>query len=55
VSALVWDGCTGLMSSKVDRSQVLGEQLATKNFAQSVLDVGTVVSIGDGNAPSIWM
>jgi hypothetical protein len=43
------------MSSKVDRSQVLGEQLATKNFAQSVLDVGTVVSIGDGNAPSIWM
>jgi hypothetical protein len=27
------------------------EQLATKNFAQSVLDVGTVVSIGDGIAP----
>jgi hypothetical protein len=43
----------GLTSSKVGWFRKAREQLATKNFAQSVLKVGPVVSIGDGIAPSI--
>jgi hypothetical protein len=54
MNSLLPQGMHGWIECMMGGMGIWREQLAAKNLRQSVLDVKTVVSIGDGIDPSIW-